>query len=297
MNELRAFSNQLADVIAGAAPSVVQVQGRRRPASGVVFADNLVLTTTRALGRDDGIQLRTDDGRTLQAELAGWDPATSLVVLRAGDLRVSAITASDQPARVGHLGVAVARSWSNAVTATAGLVSVIGGPLPTGRGRAIDRVIRTTAPMHSGFAGGAFIDVDGRLIGVATATEIRGLGVVIPADIALKIATSLAEHGTSKRGYLGLAAQTVNVPERHREGDAETQALLVVHVTPGSPADTGGILVGDILMTFDGLLLSSPVDLLELLQGDRVGRAARLRMLRAGAVQEMSVIVGERPAE
>jgi len=88
--------------------------------------------------------------------------------------------AVDVRARVGHLALAVARSWSNVVTASAGIVSVIGGPLPTGRRRAIDQVIRTTAPMHDGFAGGAFLDTSGGLIGIATAAAIRGLGVVIP---------------------------------------------------------------------------------------------------------------------
>src|SRR5207248_5143311 len=113
----------------------------------------------------------------------------------APNLGAAALKAAETPTRVGHLALAVARSWSNAVTASAGLVSVIGGPLPTGRGRAIDEVIRTTAPMHDGFAGGAFVDTAGRAIGVATAAEIRGLGVIIPASIAWKTAATLLEHG------------------------------------------------------------------------------------------------------
>jgi S1-C subfamily serine protease len=79
---LASFSNQLADAVAAAAPSVVQVQGRRRPASGLVYADNVVLTTVRALGRGDTPQVRRGDGRTLNAELAGWDATTGLAVLR-----------------------------------------------------------------------------------------------------------------------------------------------------------------------------------------------------------------------
>src|SRR5207245_8739231 len=125
-----------------------------------------------------------------------------------------------RPARVGHLAMAGARAWSNAVTASAGIVSVIGGPLPTGRGRAIDEVIRTTAPMHDGFAGGAFVDTAGRATGIATAAEIRGLGVIIPAAIAWKTAATLLEHGRVKRGYLGLAGQPVRLTERQRGRDA-----------------------------------------------------------------------------
>src|SRR5258708_23945324 len=147
------FSDHLADAVAAAASSVVQVQGRGRPASGLVYADTVVLTTVRALGREDGLHVRRHDGTTLDAELAGWDPTTSLAVLRVPGLGAPAIVPAPSAARVGHLALAVARSWSNAVTASAGIVSVIGGPLPTGRRRAIDEVIRTTAPMHDGFAG------------------------------------------------------------------------------------------------------------------------------------------------
>jgi S1-C subfamily serine protease len=293
---LLSFSDQLADAVAAAAPSVVQVQGRRRPASGVVFAEGLIVTTTRALGREDGLQLRTGDGRTLEAELGGWDPATGLVVLKSPALGVPAIGVSDAPARVGHLALAIGRSWSNAVTATNGIVSVIGGPLPTGHGRRIDRVIRTTAPMHSGFAGGAFVDVAGTLIGIATAVEIRGLAVVIPADIALATARTLAEHGTLKRGYLGLAGQPVRLPAK-QAGDDRTHALLVVGVTPGSPADASGLIVGDVIVDFDGEPIQSPEDLLERLQNAGVGRAVGVRVLRGGAAQDVTVTIGERPTQ
>src|SRR5213075_2742826 len=139
-------------------------------------------------------------------------------------------------------------AWSNAVTASAGIVSVIGGPLPTGRRRAIDQVIRTSAPMHDGFAGGAFLNVSGGLVGVATAAAIRGLGVVIPAGIAWKTAAAVLEHGRLKRGYLGLAGQPVTLPpaQTGTEGAAasdEREALLVMSVSRGSPAAEAGILI------------------------------------------------------
>jgi serine protease DegQ len=294
--ELTTFSNQLADIVAAAAPSVVQVQGRRRPASGLVYADDVVLTTARALGREDGLHVRRDDGATLDAELAGWDPTTGLAALRVPNLGRRPLTASSAPARVGNLAVAVARSWSNAVTASAGLVSVIGGPLPTGRRRAIDHVIRTSAPMHDGFAGGAFLDTSGQLLGVATAASIRGLGVVIPSAIAWKTAATVIEHGSLKRGYLGIAGQPVALPANQRGGsDDRDEALLVVGVTSGSPAAAAGILVGDVMLGFDGQPISSPEDLLDLLVGDRVGRDVDVRVVRGGAVSNVKVTVGERP--
>jgi S1-C subfamily serine protease len=292
---LTSFSNQLADAVAVAAPSVVQVQGRRQPASGLVYADNVVLTTARALGRGDRLRVRRDDGLTLEAELAGWDPTTSLAVLRVAGLEARALTPAASVARVGQLALAIARSWSNVVTASAGIVSIIGGPLRTGHRRAIDQVIRTTAPMHDGFAGGAFLDTSGALVGIATAAAIRGLGVVIPASIAWKTAATVLEHGSLKRGFLGLAGQPVALTENQHAGVGRERALLVVGVTNGSPASAAGVLVGDILLEFDGHEIDSPEELLDLLLGDRVGRAVPLKVLRGGAAVEFSVTVGERP--
>src|SRR5580765_1168292 len=166
---LTTISHELADAVASIAPSVVQVQGARRPASGIVHGNDVVATTAAALGRGDSFRVRRADGTTFDAELAGWDPATGLAVLKVPGLGVPPAAVSATAPRVGHIAVAVARSWSNAVTASAGIVSVIGGPLQTGRGRAIAQIIRTTAPMHSGFAGGAFVDTQGQLIGLTTA--------------------------------------------------------------------------------------------------------------------------------
>ena len=290
---LGSFSSQLADIVAAAAPSVVQVQGRR-PATGLVYDTDVVLTSVRALGREDGLRVRRHDGGTSEAELAGWDPTTNLAVLKVGGLGVAPVKPATQPARVGHLAIAVARSWSNAVTASTGLVSVIGGPLPTGRRRAIDEVIRTSAPMHDGFAGGAFLDTSGGLLGVATAAAIRGLGVIIPAAIAWKTAAEILQHGSSKRGYLGIAGQPVALPEKLRGPDGQREALLIVGVTEESPASRGGLVIGDIVLAVDGHAIESPEDLLDLLTGERIGRTVVVRALRGGSPIELTVVVGER---
>ena len=105
----------------------------------------------------------------------------------------------------------------------------------------------------------------------------------------------MLEHGSLKRGYLGLAGQPVALPENQRSADGREQALLVVGLTSGSPAAGAGVLVGDVLLEFDGHPIESPEDLLDLLVGDRVGRSAALRLLRGGAAIDLPVTVGERP--
>src|SRR5437867_1523584 len=285
MNELQALSMQLADVVASIAPAVVQVQR----VSGVVYTKDYVITNARALGREDGLRVRTHDGRSLDGELHGWDPATGLALVRAEGIDVAPAKAASEPARVGNLAIAVGRSWSNAVTASVGIVSVIGGPLRTGRGRSIDEVIRTTAPMHEGFAGGAFAGVSGNVIGIATAAEIRGLGVIIPAAIAWKTAATLLEHGRIRRGYLGVAGQPVHLHD-------DQHGLLIVDVKTGSPAETGGLRVGDSIVKFDGLPVEEPEDLLELLSEERVGKPIAITVVRGDSVQDVKVIIGERTA-
>jgi len=290
------ISNQLADAAAVAARSVVQVQGRRRPASGVVYANGIVVTTIRALGGEDGLRVRDENGNVTEAELAGWDPTTSLAVLKAASLAAPPIVVAKDAARVGHLVLAVGRSWSNGLTASAGIVSIIGGPLPTGRRRAIHEVIRTTAPMHDGFAGGALVDTTGALVGITTASTIRGLGVVIPSAIAWKAAQDLLEHGRMKRGYIGIAGQPARLPDAQGGTDDRRHALLVVGVTAEGPAALAGVIVGDIILALDGHPIGAPEDLLDLLAGDRVGLPATLHLLRGGSPIDLSVTVGERPA-
>ena len=262
-----------------------------------MYADGVVVTTIHALGREDGLRVRRHDGETFEAELAGWDPTTRLAVLRVAALGASPVTPASGAARVGHLALAIARSWSNVVTASAGIVSVIGGPLPTGRHRAIDQVIRTTAPMHSGFAGGAFIDTTGGLLGVATAASIRGLGVVIPTAIAWKTAATVLEHGRLRRGYLGIAGQAVALPENQRGTENRTEGLLVVAVTAGSPAADASVLVGDIVLALGETPIASPEDLLDLLVQTQIGRQVSLQVLRGGTVVKVAVTVGARPTQ
>ncbi len=269
------LSKELADAVEAAAPSVVQVQGRRRAVSGVVFAPDAVVTTARAMGRDGSARVRTGDGRTIDAELAGWDPSTNLVALRVPELGLTPAPVSNATARVGSLALALARSFSNSITASFGIVSIVGGPLPTGRGRAIDHVIRTTAPMHDGFAGGAFVDVEGQLIGISTAAEIRGLAVVIPTAIAIGAVQAALAGVPTKRGYLGVGGQPVALGEAQAAVAGRDHALLVVNVAASSPAAGAGLLVGDLVLAIDDRPIESAEELLDYLWTVGVGRHVR----------------------
>ena len=105
----------------------------------------------------------------------------------------------------------------------------------------------------------------------------------------------MLEHGSVKRGYLGLAGQPVALPENQQGADRRDHALLIVGVTSETPAAAAGVLVGDVLTEFDGHPIESPEELLDLLLGDRVGRTVTLKVLRGGTALDLAVVVGERP--
>ncbi len=293
-SSLLSISNDLASLAADKGPTIVQVLGRRRPASGVIHGQDTIITTGRALGREDGVRVRIGDADPVDAETVGWDPATGIAVLKtAARLNVTAAAISETEPRVGQFVLALARSWSNALTATAGIVAVVGGPLRTGRRREIARVIRVTAPMHDGFAGGGLFDPSGQLIGITTAAAIRGFGVAIPASIAWASAHQLLASGGS-RGFIGVAVQPVHVPPAHK-ADGRERALLVVGVTPGSPAEAAGIIVGDVLLDFAGARIESAEDLLDQLTGDRVGKKVEVKTLHGGTPRDLDIVVANRP--
>jgi S1-C subfamily serine protease len=292
---LRTLSNQMADAVERIAPALVLVNGREpQPASGIVYAPNLVLTAGHVLERDNNLTISTFDKRTLSAQLVGRDLATDLAVLRVADLGLATAPTSDEPARVGQLVLAVARSSTEGPMASSGIVSAIGGPLRTSQGVILERYIRTDAIPYPGFSGGSLIDTQGTVVGILTTGLVNSVTLAIPMHIARSIADTLATQGYIKRGYLGIGSQLVHLPDAQRAGRSQEHGLLIVKVDENSPAQRGGILVGDILLTLDGHLLHDAESLQVLLTGDRVGKTVPIEAIRGNAVQTLQVTIGQR---
>ncbi len=294
-NLLSTFSNQMADAVERVAPSLVLVNGRQgRPASGIVYAPDLVLTADHVLEREEDLTIQTHDNRTLPAQFVGRDLATDLAVLRVADLNLNAAAAASEPARVGQLVLAVGRSASEGPMASFGIVSAVGGPLRMARGATLDRYIRTDAIPYPGFSGGPLIDTQGAVLGVTTTGLVNSATLAIPTAIAWSIAETLAQQGFIKRGYLGISSQLVQLPEAQRAGKAQEHGLLIVQVDEDSPAQKGGLILGDILIALDSHPLKDAEDLRALLTGDRVGKTIPLEIIRGGALQTLQVTVGQR---
>lgn len=292
---LRVLSNQMADAVERIAPSLVLVNGREgQPASGVVYAPDLILTAAHVVQREEGVTIYTHDKRTLAAKLAGRDSSSDLAVLRVADLGLPAATSAEEAARVGQVVLATGFTNQEGLMASSGIVSALGGPLRTRGGILIERYIRTDAIPYPGFSGGALIDTRGDLIGILTTGLFNGVALAIPLSSARAIADALTTQGHIKRGFLGISSQLVQVPAAQRANSSQEYGLLIVKVDENSPAQKGGILLGDILVTLDGHAIKDSEDLQLLLSGERVGKTVPVEVIRGNAPLTLSITIGER---
>jgi S1-C subfamily serine protease len=277
-----------------ATASVVQVHGRRRPASGIVIAPERVVTTSHSVEWEDQTRVRTADGRLLAAQIAGRDAQLDLVLLRVPALEGHALTVTDSALSTGTLGLVVGRTWSGHLRARLTTITALEGSVRVGRGTRLDRALGLDVGVYPGFSGSAVLLADGRLAGLATAGLVRATALALPAGHVRQVIDGIERHGSVKRGFLGITSQPVQIPERQRDGRSEAAGLLVTGVAAGTPAEQAGLLVGDIVVGFGGTSVDEPESLLALLTGDRVGHATPVAVLRGGRGLDVSVTVGER---
>lgn len=292
MNTWTSLSNEIEAAVEKAAPSIVQVHGHRRVTAGLVIADNLIVTP--AATDDDRVAVLTGDNQTAEGQVLGRIGNMGLTVVRVDGLNRPALVAAQEP-KPGHLAVAVGRTWSGGVMATLAPIAVVGGPLRTGRTGAIDRVIRIQQSPHGALNGGALINAAGQALGIITSLAIRGTTVVIPASIAWAAATKAASEGGVKQGFIGVSSMPVPLPEKQRGGRSQTSGLLISHVAANSPAEQGGLLIGDVIVGFGGEAVDDPESLVTRLRGNKVGAAVPITVIRGTKAVDVTVTVSERP--
>lgn len=291
------LSDALADAAELAGKSTVLVNARRRmPASGIVFASDLVLTAEHVIERDEDISVSLADGTDVPAKITGRDAGSDLAVLKLERSVGTVAEGTKSPARLGQIALALARPSRDGIEASLGTVSAIGGPVRTQRGGMLDRYIRTDSISYPGFSGGPLVAADGTILGINTSGLSSGSAITIPADIAWNIAETLAKHGQIKRGYLGVRSQTVDISSAAQETLKRKQAtgLLVMNVEKDSPVAKGGLIVGDILVAVAGNPVLHHDELFARLDGDVVGKSTPIEILRGGQPQTLNIVIGER---
>lgn len=296
VNALTDFSTGLTTAVEKAGASTILVDARKRyPASGIAYADDLILTADHVVTREDDIKVLLPDGNSLQATIAGRDPGSDLAVLRLAEKVLTPAPTSDS-IKVGQLVLALGRPNSAGMQASWGIVTAINGPTRTFRGGLLEEFIQTETTPYPGFSGGPLINTDGEVLGLNTSGLTRGSSLTIPVKVAWRVADALAKHGSVKRGYLGVRTQPVDVSESARQALKREQShgLLLLWLEEGGPAETAGVLVGDIIVAISGQAVGDADDLFSALTSDTVGKSIAVEVLRGGRPETVPVTVGER---
>ncbi len=298
------LSDDLASAVERAARSIVTVSARpRQAASGILWRSGqgeiIVLTADHVIEREDDISLTLPGGQTVKAQLIGRDPSTDLAALRVApsDLGADATPAeTGTDVRVGHLVLAIGRPGPSGPRASMGVVSFVDGPRRSWRGGEIESIIYADLTLYPGFSGGPLVDISGRVVGLNSSRLTREASTAIPVATLTRVVESLVTHGRIRRGYLGVGTQQVPLPAAlaAKAGVTQDVGLLVISVEPQSPAEQGGLLIGDVLVALAGQPVNDAGTLRAQLGPERVGQPIAVKVLRGGEPKELTVTVGER---
>lgn len=305
---LDAFSQAVTRVVDRVGPAVVRVE--TKPAAGkqphgfgsgvVISPDGFILTNSHVVQGAREMRIATPDGLTLDATVLGDDPDTDLALLRASDSRALPVAPLGDSKRLkrGQLVVAIGNPLGFESTVTAGVVSALGRSLRASTGRLIDDVIQTDAALNPGNSGGPLVSSAGDVVGINTAVirGAQGICFAVASNTAQFVLGELVRHGRVRRGYVGVAAQTVPLPRRltDRAGLANTAGALLASIEAEGPAGRAGLRLGDVVVAIDGEAVTGVDDLVRLLNGERIGRNVEIRLLRQGVVVAETVVPTER---
>lgn len=258
----------VADVARAVAPSVVLIQTNIGQGSGIVWdADNgYIVTNDHVTGDATSVVVQFANGNRVSGTVVGGDSARDIAVVQIDPSEEPLVAASFAPTssvEVGQLAVAIGSPFGLDQSVTAGIVSAVnrinefGGSDPTDP---VDvEMIQTDAPINPGNSGGALVDRDGLVIGMNT--QIRtagvnsgnvGVGFAVPSDTILLIADRIVAGESLELAHLGVSGET--------PADG-TVGALVIAVVEDAPAARAGLQAGDLIVSLDGEVVRSMVEL------------------------------------
>ncbi|ALW85914.1 serine protease [Hymenobacter sedentarius] len=299
------YSQIVISAVEAARHSVVKIDVRKKnkqqklapvgSGSGFLFStDGYVFTNSHVVHGAEDIRLTFTDGGEHPATLVGEDPDSDLALLHTPAAGHPAARLGDSAAiQIGQLVIAIGNPYGFQHTVTSGVVSALGRTLRTETGRLIDNIIQTDAALNPGNSGGPLIDADGQVLGVNTATirGAQGLCFAIGINTATTILPALLTEGRVRRGYLGLMTQQIALHPRvvNFHQLPTHQALFVVSVEAGSPAEVGGLREGDFVVAFADQPVASSDDLFRLLTHEKIGAFHYLTVLRGQQILDLRI--------
>jgi serine protease Do/serine protease DegQ len=271
--------------------------------SGVVVdaRQGYIVTNNHVVERADDIDVTLADGRTLDAELVGTDPRVDLAVLKVDPEALVEIEFADSAsAKVGDFVVAIGNPFGLNQTVTSGIISALGR---SGLGiEGYEDFIQTDASINPGNSGGALVDLAGRLIGINTAILAPaggnvGIGFAIPSNMVRAIMRELIEHGEVRRGYLGLAVQSLNPELAEAFGVQKREGVVVVEVQADSAAERAGLRAGDIIVRVGERVIRKVTDFDGQAAVLFVGERVPVEVLRDGRNRKLTLEVRDERLE
>jgi len=272
--------------------------------AGFIVTNNHVVEGADALR----VVLPPPDNRELDAQLVGADPQTDLAVIKiqADQLPIVPLGRSGD-LKVGQWVVAVGNALGlpGGPTVTAGVVSALGrdipepGDSPNSSGPTLYDLIQTDAAINPGNSGGPLVDLNGHVVGVNTlgASSANTIGFAISIDTARPIIEQLRQNGRVTRGYLGIAATSVNRAIQTARKLQSPDGVLVADVQRGGPAATAGVQAGDVIVKIGDTTVEGQGDLQQALTFQyKPGDTVPLTIVRGGNQQTVQVKLADRPA-
>jgi serine protease Do len=280
----------------GGQPSEVKSLG-----SGfIVSNDGYVLTNHHVVKDADEIVVRLQDRRELVAKVVGSDKRSDIALLKieASQLPVVRMGSADK-LKVGEWVLAIGSPFGFDHSVTAGIVSAKGRSLPSDN---YVPFIQTDVAINPGNSGGPLFNLDGEVVGVNSQIYSRtggfmGLSFAIPIEVAMQVVEQLKSQGHVSRGWLGVQVQDVTRELAESFGMKKPQGALVSRVLAKSPAEAGGIQVGDIIIEFNGQPVVDSPSLPPMVGMTKVGETATLKIIRQGTTRDVKLKIGALPED
>jgi Do/DeqQ family serine protease len=278
-------------------PQDQQTQERETQATGsgviVDAAQGYILTNGHVAANATRIEVTTKDNRRLTAKLIGSDADTDVAVLQvpAGNLTALPMGDSDR-LQVGDFVLAIGNPFGLGQTVTSGIVSALGR---SGLGvEGYEDFIQTDASINPGNSGGPLVNLQGQCVGINTAILTPGggnvgIGFAVPINMARRVMEEIIQHGSVKRGRIGVAIQDLTPDLAQAMNTKHTTGAVIARVEPGSPAERAGLHSGDLVVAVNGVAVRGGTQLRNMIGLSRVGDNVELTVDRSGAERKVAV--------